>query len=440
MTRQQQLENYFTEREGLAAASQSTKFDKMRLSPFRFFRGSAALMYQDLADNTLVLPEPLTELPLTYIMGDCHTGNFGFHSEEGSHGDSLIFEPNDFDDACVGHAVWDLFRYLVSLPLTQLEGARLQESASDIKDKSKPLVSKEQVSQAQFDFVNHYLRACQQSLDYQVDSNTGLLSFDDNHILHKRWQKGLQRMAGGAAFTIKSTLAKEIDLSQKPLRFREDKLKFKRLDPDVEENLIHHFAPYVDDAILDCVERVDQGTGSLHLNRYYLLVGPAQQKPTKDILPLCHIVEIKQQQLASPLAFFSDLSPINRLDPAHLTVNSQRKMQRRPDLILDNALWQGAHWLVRSRHHARVGIDPEDITIGKRAAKKSGFSQYAQACGEALALSHMRADRRSLHFQASCVETLPNLTNDLVKLAQDYSEQVIADWRWFCQQQPEQPR
>ena len=66
------------------------------------------------------------------------------------------------------------------------------------------------MSQAQFDFVNHYLRACQQSLDYQVDSNTGLLSFDDNHILHKRWQKGLQRMAGGAALPLKAPWRKKL--------------------------------------------------------------------------------------------------------------------------------------------------------------------------------------------------------------------------------------
>ena len=89
---------------------------------FGFSEAAPHSCIQDLADNTLVLPQPLTELPLTYIMGDCHTGNFGFHSEEGSHGDSLIFEPNDFDDACVGHAVWDLFRYLVSLLSRNLKG------------------------------------------------------------------------------------------------------------------------------------------------------------------------------------------------------------------------------------------------------------------------------------------------------------------------------
>ncbi|RRS07866.1 DUF2252 domain-containing protein [Pseudoalteromonas sp. J010] len=433
MNRHDYLASYFEEHEGVSVSRECSKFSKMRLSPLRFFRGSAALMYKDLLEQQITLPDTATTLPLTYIMGDCHTGNFGFHSEEGSHGDTLIFEPNDFDDACVGHAVWDLFRFLVSLPLTQLEGGRIQEQAKDIKDRSKPVVNKEQILQAQQVFLQSYIKTCQLSLEHKVDSNTGLIAFNNNHILYKRWQKGLQRMAGGAAFTIKSTLAKEIDLSIKPLSFRDDKLRFKQIDPDLKENLIDHFAAYVDDEILDCVERIDQGTGSLHLSRYYLLVGPSVQKPTKDILPLCHIVEIKQQQVASPLAYFSSLSPVNRLDPAHLTVNSQRKMQRRTDLILDNALWQGSHWLVRSRHHARVGIDPEDITIGKRAATKSGFSQYAETCGEALALSHMRSDRRSLHFQEQVVAVLPDLIDELIKTACHYSEQVIADWRWFCE-------
>ncbi|WP_440056507.1 DUF2252 family protein (plasmid) [Pseudoalteromonas sp. T1lg65] len=432
MNRHQQLDAYFEQHEGLLPQTQNLKFDKMRLSPFRFFRGSAALMYHDLKSGFIKLPESAYQPELTNIMGDCHTSNFGFHSEEGSHGDTLIFEPNDFDDACVGHAVWDVFRFLVSLPLTQLEGCRIKESAIDLQDKTKPIVTKEQVVQAQYEFIAGYLSACELSLKNEINSHTGLTQFDQTHILHKRWQKGLQRMAGGAAFTIKSTLAKEVDLDAKPLRFRDDKLRFVRLNSEQQQALCHEFAPYVDDSILDCVARVDQGTGSLHLARYYLLVGPLQQKPTKSILPLCHIVEIKQQQQASPLRFFDGLSPINRLNPAHLTVNCQRKMQRRADLILDSAFWQESHWLIRSRHHAKVGISPEDVTIGKRAANKAGFSQYAHTCGHALALSHMRADRRSLEFQKGILQHFPDVVDNLVQQASHYAETVQADWRWFA--------
>ena len=80
-------------------------------------RGASPVFYQDLAKLTFRLPEAIESWPLTMVMGDCHVSNFGFFSEEGSHGDQVIFAPNDFDDACVGHAGWDLLRYGVSLLL-----------------------------------------------------------------------------------------------------------------------------------------------------------------------------------------------------------------------------------------------------------------------------------------------------------------------------------
>ncbi|MDC0603341.1 DUF2252 domain-containing protein, partial [Aliiglaciecola sp.] len=87
----------------------------MTTSPFVFFRGSSQLFYADIANEVLNLPN--RRWPLTTIMGDCHTSNFGFFTEEGSHGDKVIFAANDFDDACIGDPLWDILRYLVSLEL-----------------------------------------------------------------------------------------------------------------------------------------------------------------------------------------------------------------------------------------------------------------------------------------------------------------------------------
>ena len=102
-------------------------------------------------------------------------------------------------------------------------------------------------------------------------------------------------------------------------------------------------------------------------------------------------------------------------------------MQRRPDLILDDAIWQDKHWLLRSRHHARVGIDSEHFMLGKRAAEKGGVIQYALSCGEALALAHMRGDRRSVDFQKAIVAILPQQQRGLINAANKYVRQVKSD-------------
>ncbi|MBQ4860230.1 DUF2252 family protein [Pseudoalteromonas sp. MMG013] len=403
------------------------KHIKMASSPFFFFRGSAALMYQDIACGLIDIPQALYTLPLTNIVGDCHTGNFGFISEEGSHGDTLIFAPNDFDDACIGNMIWDLFRFTVSLYLSQKHCQNLQENSDDLKLRQKPLVTEQQVDSAALAFFDQYLHACARSIEGTLNNQSALTEFDKEHILHKRWQKGLQRMAGGAAFLTSSTLAKELDLTKAPLRFKTNPQRFEPIPEQHKSDLMKHFSPYVDDTILDCVERLNAGTGSNNMRRYYLLVGPKQVNNDANQLNLCHIVEVKQQRRAAPLHNFPSLSPINELNAAHLTVNCQRKMQRRPDLVLDDTLWQQQNWLVRSRHHARVGLDPEDFCLGKRAAQKQGLQQFAQSCGYTLALAHMRGDRRSLNFQQQCIDTLPEYVPHLIRAAHVYAKQIEVD-------------
>ncbi|AZZ95916.1 DUF2252 family protein [Pseudoalteromonas sp. R3] len=428
MERADVLGQYFDHHDGTHPSMTLPKHTKMASSAFRFFRGSAPLMYRDIANDVITLPQPLFELPLTHVQGDCHASNFGFLSEEGSHGETLVFSPNDFDDACIGHAVWDLLRFLVSIPLAQQEGALLQSNSDDLKLRQKPLADSAQVNQAQHTFIDSYVATCQASLRGENNNQSALTEFSQEHILHKRWQKGLQRLVGGAAFNLKSSLAKEVDLNATPLKFKDNDEKFFRLHEDLYNTLVEYFRPYVDDEIIDCVERIDAGTGSNNLKRYYLLVGPKCCSSAE----LYHIVEVKQQRLAAPLHYNTELSPTNRLNHAHLTVNCQRKMQRRPDLVLDDALWQGVHWLVRSRHHARVGIDPEHIVLGKRAAERNGLSQYTEACARALAYAHMRGDRRSLMFQQVVCDVLPAYQSELITSANQYVSQVEQDWGLFC--------
>ena len=100
-------------------------------------------------------------------MGDCHTSNFGFLTEEGSHRDTVIFSPNDFDDACVGRAHWDVLRYLTSLHLAQIHclGTVDGKYACDNIDITKPVVSHQQVINAQYAFIERYVETCSQVVD-----------------------------------------------------------------------------------------------------------------------------------------------------------------------------------------------------------------------------------------------------------------------------------
>lgn len=403
------------------------KHRKMASNPFVFLRGSAQLFYADLASGHLTLPSALNKLPLTTIMGDCHTSNFGFLSEEGSHGDSIIFSPNDFDDACLGHAGWDLARFAVSLALCAeyAQGVAQGRYETEASTEGKAVVSTDDVRPAIEQFLQSYLEVCESGIEQPDSRRKTITGFKKSHVLHKRYQKAISRACGGAEFETRSSLAKAVDIEQKKLRFRNIPDRFRRLTKHHYARLEKAFAPYMDDSILDITERLNAGTGSVNMGRYYFLIGPKKYRGKKD-LGLCHIVEVKQQRHAAPLHHFPEMSPVNALNPAHLTVNCQQRMQRRPDLVLDEAFWQSAHWLIRSRHHARVGIDPEHITFGKKAVN-GGFIQYAATCGEALALAHCRGDRRSVQFEKAVAKYLPEAIDELTEATLEYARVVEKD-------------
>lgn len=246
-----------------------------------------------------------------------------------------------------------------------------------------------------------------------------------NHVLKPVLKKAIKRSAKGEDFSRKSTLAKVADLAARPLTFKQDPVKFSRLSPELYKEVEFIFRPYVSDDILDIVTRQGAGTGSLNMQRYYLLVGP-KNISSDDDLALCHLIEAKQQRDAAPLYFFPDLSPVNRLNAAHLTVDCQRLMQRRPDLVLDEHYWNDAHYLVRSLHHANVDVDPEDVCFAEKTPGEE-LAEYAEAFGRTLALSQSRGDRRSFRFEQTVVKYLPKAMDELVQACTDYAEQQKAD-------------
>jgi uncharacterized protein (DUF2252 family) len=86
------------------------RYDRMRASPFTFFRGAAAIMAADLADT------PTTGL-WVQACGDCHLANFGtFASPEGT----PVFDVNDFDETLPAPFEWDVKRLAASFAVDAL--------------------------------------------------------------------------------------------------------------------------------------------------------------------------------------------------------------------------------------------------------------------------------------------------------------------------------
>ena len=433
--REQEVAKEIARVDGMPPSATLGKHIKMASSPFVFYRGSASLFYKDLKDGIICLPKSLDRIPLTSIVGDCHASNFGFLTEEGSHGDTVIFAPNDFDDACVGRAYWDIFRFMTSLRLVFEHCKGILDGRFFVDEKllSKPMINDEDVNIAHSAFLTSYIDTCRRVVDDPSVINEAQDTRPDqvSSKLAKLYYKAVARSANGGAFTTKSALAKAVALEPEGLAFRSNRSKFIPLPEDRYNELLRAFSPYMDDNVVDIVQRINAGTGSVNLARYYFLVGPSKPH-CEEHFSFCHIVEVKQQRTAAPLFYFPSLNPVNRLNAAHLTARSQRRMQRSPALLLDEVHFEGEHYLVRSRHHAKIGIDPHDIAMGAKAAT-GGFAYFSQLCGYTLALAHCRGDRRSTRFASASVTQLSTCRDALITSANQYAMRVCEDHRWFTQ-------
>lgn len=97
--------------------------ERMAASPFAFYRGTAAIMAADMAND------PHTGI-LVASCGDAHVSNFGFYASPQR---TLVFDLNDFDEAAWAPWEWDLKRLVTSIVIagqaTQRDEAVVRDAA-----------------------------------------------------------------------------------------------------------------------------------------------------------------------------------------------------------------------------------------------------------------------------------------------------------------------
>ncbi|MQA23222.1 DUF2252 domain-containing protein [Rugamonas rivuli] len=96
------------------------KYHKMAQNAFLFLRGADHLFYDALPDHPL-----FRAAPLAWSCGDLHVENFGSYKGDNR---QVYFDINDFDEAALAPASWDLVRLLASI---QCGAEALRVTAAD---------------------------------------------------------------------------------------------------------------------------------------------------------------------------------------------------------------------------------------------------------------------------------------------------------------------
>lgn len=367
------------------------KYSKMRGDPFAFFRGSCDLFYARLA--LISLPK---SSPLVWVCGDLHLENFGSYK-----GDNRLvyFDVNDFDEAALAPASWDLIRLLTSVCVGT-------EGLAATTDDTYALCSC---------FMSSYCSALAAGKAYWVERETAqgpvrelldkLRERTRVDFLNSRTKfKGKKR-----ALLLDGKRALRVSPLQRQ-QVVEFMLSFaqRQSDPD-----FYH--------VLDVARRV-AGTGSLGLDRFVVLI-KGRGSPNGN-----YLLDLK---LSTP----SSLTPYLKVkqprwpSQAHRVVALQQRSQAMPMALLQQVLIGENAYVLR-------GLQPSEDRITISAAKQSmaELKELLASMGKIVAWMHLRSCCRQGAAIADDLIAWGKKTKwqkKLINMALTCAEQVRADSEAF---------
>ncbi|MCW4153214.1 DUF2252 domain-containing protein [Halomonas sp. 18H] len=356
----------------LAAATRQAKYAKMAASPYRFFRGTNHLYWQDVWHDwrfALFGGWPNTQ---TWLQGDAHVYNFGAY---GHHDDQVRYGMDDFDDALIGDYQYDLWRLAISVVLDGRENVELSPKAID-KALNKLLESyyhtladhtdDVRIEAVTLDSAKGQLKpfmskvADKQSRARMLEKWTTL---DDQH--GRRFAERPGKLANLPA-----------DLASQLRRLIEQEYQQTLQDP-IKESDPRHFR------VKDTARRLDAGTGSLGVERYYVLIEGGADHEHDDI-----ILDVKEQVTPEAYRFMDkpQKQVWRRLFPNEGIRHAAafHAIAEHPDAYLGWLTMNEKVFSVRERSPFKKDFPTHKLSGGKP------YRKLAQQWGQILAREHLR--------------------------------------------------
>jgi uncharacterized protein (DUF2252 family) len=368
------------------------KVRKMADSPFSLLRGACHLFYAD-----LVARAALVKGPTTWICGDLHFENFGAYR-----GDNRLsyFDINDFDEALLAPAWWDVVRFLVSL----LVGTKTLH------------IRRAQAQNLSHDFLTSYSATLASGKARWIERDTA-----DGMI--RDLLAGLRRRTRAQLLAEQTTKTAK---GKRKLRLSKKRaLKVSNADREKVEEAIIRFAESCNEPnffrVRDVARRV-AGTGSLGLERYVILVRGRSDSDGNFLLDLKHqpgssvarAAKVRQPAWSSEAARVVQLTQhLQAIGPAFLN----------PLEIEDRS------------YTLREMMPQEDgLSIGQWQHEFERLKRVVEDMGTLVAWAHLRGASR--HGAAGADELVSfgqqkDWHRPLTDYAQDYAQTVRRDWKLF---------
>ncbi|MDN3581452.1 DUF2252 domain-containing protein [Mucilaginibacter flavus] len=367
------------------------KMKAMADSPFRFFRGTCHLFYEDLSS---VKKFPAS--PQTWICGDLHLENFG--SFKGNNR-MEYFDLNDFDESILAPCAWEVVRMLTSIYVGL----------------SSPQVKQNDIDELAELFVNQYAETLKIGKARYIDPRTatGIVHKFLKNIKKRKEKDLISKLAytekGGYAikinnlthFKIERDLKKELKQSLNAWLNKTDRLN--------------------DYKVKDAAFRV-AGTGSVGCKRYMFMLQDDQIK-NKFIF-----VELKEAMQSSLSPYVKAKQP-SWPSQADRVIGVKKRMQNVSPALLSTFNFKGINYVLQEMQPMADKVNFENIA-GNRKDLRSVLTDMATLTAS--------AQLRSGGIQGSAIiDELTAFGNEIdwqsaLKLyAKNYAQQVVKDYEAY---------
>jgi len=367
------------------------KYQAMRADAFAFLRGTCHLFYQDWPSGS-----PLDDAPATWICGDLHLENFGSYK-----GDNRLtyFDLNDFDEAALAPATWELARFLSSV----LVGAETLG------------VNRPEALALCHCFLDGYTAALQDGKARWLERSTA-------EGMVKSLLSGLGQRTRPEFLDSRTKLKG----GKRMLRL-DGKRALPATDKDYQKVTLFmaEFAAHQPDPkffkVLDVARRI-AGTGSLGIERYVILVAGSGSPAGNYLLDLKH----------APVPALAPYLPLPQPaweTEAHRVVGIQRRVQAVSPAFL-NAVQIGEHSYVMRE----LLPDSDRLQLELWNGKLRRLENVMHAMAKVVAWGHLRSSGRqgsAIADEWISFAARNDWRGPLLEYANDYSRQVVSDWKAF---------
>jgi uncharacterized protein (DUF2252 family) len=353
------------------------RFARMLADPFSFYRGSAAVMAADLAAS----PSSGIEI---MCCGDAHVSNFGMYAAPHR---SIVFDLNDFDEAAVAPAEWDVKRLITS---AIIGGRQAGYPTKAIRRCVEQALAGYQASlEAMLEEMNvldrYYLRV-------EPEHYTGQVSKGLQRVI----QKTISRARTRTSARVFKQLT-EIGPDGTP-RLREAPPVLQHVDEETEAPLVDAVQEYLaavptDVALLLSHFRITDvalrvvGVGSVGTRCYLvILVGPHGTPLILQIKEATRSVLDEYGGWAQPESL---TAAVEAKGQGVRVVDGQLILQAMSDVFLGTTRKDGRDYYVRQFHDMKGSVDIEGMSA-------STFGEYVVACAVLLARAHSQSANASI--------------------------------------------